>query len=139
MAKLNALPQQDVVVELTPYLDTIKEHVEAVEVEATRVEEARRQAELAAALAKSQRIERENAEIANDNYEIGGIPYISQVTTQVFNGCEGASLSMGLQYRGYETGTSLAQIVANMPKHESNLHQGFIHSIFRYAPTNVLH
>ncbi|NBK97752.1 MAG: hypothetical protein EOM50_06995 [Erysipelotrichia bacterium] len=93
-AKLSVLPQQDVVAELTPYLNKVKEHVEAVEAEAARIEEEKRQAAIAAAIAESQRIERENAEIAAANYEIGGIPYISQVTNQVFNGCEAASLLM---------------------------------------------
>lgn len=137
--KLNALPQKDIVDELAPHLEKVLLHVEAVEAEAARIEEERRQAALAAALAESQRIAKENAEIAAANYEIGGIPYISQVTNQVFNGCEAASLLMGLQYRGIATGTSLAQIATDMPKHDSDPHQGFIHSIFGYAPTNVPH
>ncbi|NCC54700.1 MAG: hypothetical protein EOM11_04350, partial [Erysipelotrichia bacterium] len=38
-----------------------------------------------------------------------------------------------------QTGASLAQIATDMPKHESDPHQGFIHSIFGYAPREVPH
>lgn len=46
---------------------------------------------------------------------------------------------MALQYKGYASDHNLTMMAEEMPKHESNPHQGFIHSIFEMAPNDVTH
>lgn len=65
-------------------------------------------------------------------------PYVSQNHTAVYNGCEVASLLMGLQYRGILRGKSLPDFANDVPKSDDP-HTGFIRSIFDYLPNDVAH
>ncbi len=79
-------------------------------------------------------------EAINNAWVILNVPYISQNGNNVLNGCEAASLLMGLQYKGYLTNMSLVQYASDMPKSASNnAYEGFTHDIFGLAPNNVAH
>lgn len=67
------------------------------------------------------------------------VPYISQNQNNVLNGCEAASLLMGLQYKGYLQNVNLQTYATNMPKSETNAYEGFTHDIFGLEPTNIPH
>lgn len=66
-------------------------------------------------------------------------PYISQSKFEVFNGCEAASLLMGLQYKGYLKDISFYSFVDNMPKSEDNPHEGFVGDIYDREPQDIPH
>ena len=68
------------------------------------------------------------------------VPYINQNDNKIYNGCEAASLLMGLQYKGYLKNVTLKQIASDMPKSKTNnAYEGFTHDIFNYAPVDVPH
>lgn len=116
--KLSLLKQNDLVVTKNNELDY------AINIINKREEEARRKRE---------------EEIRNA-WVILNVPYISQNQNNVLNGCEAASLLMGLQYKGYLTNMSLQQYATNMPKSESNnANEGFTHDIFGLEPRDVPH
>lgn len=66
-------------------------------------------------------------------------PYISQNQLEVFNGCEAASLLMGLQYKGYLKDITFYSFVDNMPKSKNNPHEGFVRDIYDREPRDVPH
>lgn len=66
-----------------------------------------------------------------------GVPRINQ-KEGVLNGCEVASLLMGLQYKGYHQGMTLKQIAEAVPKTDDP-HTGFILDIWDLLPLNQLH
>lgn len=66
-------------------------------------------------------------------------PYISQTQLGVFNGCEAASLLMGLQYKGYLKDITFYSFVDNMPKSEDNPHEGFVRDIYDKEPKDLPH
>ena len=115
----------------------VNEYVKKKEEEAKRkaAEERERQRQLA--LAEQRRKEEEQRKIEEAYVEITGIEFINQRTNQVLNGCEAASLLMSLHYRGYATTHNLVSFANEMPKHDTDPHQGFIHSIFDLEPKNV--
>lgn len=126
------LPQQDLLAQYQEPLETILSYIERVEQE--RIEAERKR------LAEEQR-KREQEEanrIAAANHILYGVPFISQKQAQVYNGCEVAALLMGLQYRGYATNMSLADIANDVPKSD-NPHLGFVSEIFTYAPSGIVH
>lgn len=100
-------------------------------------EERERQKQIA--LAEQRKKEEEQRKIDEAYVEITEIEFINQRTNQVLNGCEAASLLMSLHYRGYATNHNLVSFASAMPKHDTDPHQGFIHSIFDLEPKNVTH
>lgn len=66
------------------------------------------------------------------------VHYISQNKNNVLNGCEAASLLMGLQYKGYLIETNLYDYATNMPK-STDPYQGFTYDIYGTYPTDVAH
>ena len=68
------------------------------------------------------------------------VPYISQNKNNVLNGCEAASLLMGLKFKGYLGNMDYVKFATDMPKSSgNNPYQGFTHDIFGFAPGNVPH
>ena len=65
-------------------------------------------------------------------------PYVSQNNLEVYNGCECASLLMGLQYKGYLKDKTLYDVAASVPKTDDP-HTGFIYDIYGYDPRDVAH
>lgn len=65
-------------------------------------------------------------------------PYISQNYAKIYNGCEGASLLMAVQYKGYLKNKTLADVAAAMPKSD-NPHEGFYLDIYGTEPKTESH
>lgn len=100
----------------------------------TKREEAERRRLAELAERERQRKEREIAAA----WHILNVPYISQNKNNVLNGCEVASLLMGLKYKGYLKEMTLKEYAENVPK-SSDPFQGFTYSIFELAPNTVPH
>lgn len=100
--------------------------LEAERIERERIEKERREAE-----------ERRQAEIAAA-WHILDIRYISQNHSEVFNGCEAASLLMGMHYKGLLLNTEYRKFVDEMPKSD-NPHTGFYLDIYGYEPRDEAH
>lgn len=66
------------------------------------------------------------------------IPYVSQNLNGVMNGCEIASLLMGLKYKGYLQNMDLITY-ANMVPKSTDPYQGFVNDIFSLEPRSILH
>lgn len=66
------------------------------------------------------------------------VPYISQNLNKVYNGCEAASLLMGLKYKGYLQNMDIVTYSTNMPK-TNDPHTGFYRSIFDVEPSDLPH
>lgn len=118
--KVSVLPQTDEIEKNKQYLDTVENYINSRE-------------------AKKKEAEAYKLAVEQANYEIEGIPYISQTANKVYNGCEAASLLMALKYKGIALNYDLATFASIMPKHESDPHQGFVNSIYDIAPVNVVH
>ncbi len=129
--KLNNLPQQSLKEEYQPYLSTI---LMAIEEQEKKAEEER----IAAIETERKRKEEEQNRINNAYIELKNITYVSQNEQQIYNGCEAASILMGLKYKGYLTNTTLKQIVQSMPI-SNDPHKGFVRSIFDKEPSDVPH
>lgn len=82
--------------------------------------------------------EKEMERKIKQSWKILDVPYISQNKNNVLNGCEVASLLMGLQYKGYLKDMDLATFATNVPK-STDPNQGFTYDIFGLNPTNVPH
>lgn len=74
----------------------------------------------------------------NDNYFELNVPFVSQVDNNILNGCEIASLLMGLNYKGLELDKTLADLALEIPKSD-NPHKGFVNSIYNLEPVSVPH
>lgn len=120
-SNLQSLPQKDLVAVLTPYLEKALNYIEKKEEEEKR------------------RIAEEKTRLEEAYVVLPNVPYISQTETMVYNGCEMASLLMGLQYKGYLKNVSLQQMANDVPKHESDAYQGFVGPIFELEPRNYPH
>ncbi len=122
-----SLKQKDIANEQQKYLEKVNsELTRREEEERKRQEEERR------------RQEEERKRQIQAAWSVLNVPYISQNKNGVLNGCEAASLLMGLQYKGYLQGIDLATYASNMPK-STDPFQGFTYDIFGLAPTNVPH
>lgn len=122
-----SLKQKDIANEQQKYLEKVNsELTRREEEERKRQEEERR------------RQEEERKRQIQAAWSVLNVPYISQNKNGVLNGCEAASLLMGLQYKGYLQGIDLATYATNMPK-STDPFQGFTYDIFGLAPTNVPH
>lgn len=89
---------------------------------------------------REEEAKRKREEEIRNAWVVLDVPYISQNQNNVLNGCEAASLLMGLQYKGYLKDISLQQYAADMPKSESNnAYEGFTHDIFGLEPRDVPH
>ena len=117
----------------------VSEYLTKKEEEAKRKAAEERERQRQIALAEQRRKEEEQRKIEEAYVEITGIEFINQRTNQVLNGCEAASLLMALHYRGYAINHNLVSFANEMPKHDTDSHQGFIHSIFELEPKNVTH
>lgn len=71
--------------------------------------------------------------------ELTKVPFVSQKDSKIYNGCEAASLLMALKYKDLLLDYDLKKFVEEMPKHDFDPHQGFIHDIYSYEPRNVVH
>ncbi len=128
----NGLKQDDVKANINGELD------KAINIIAKKEEEERKRQEEERRKLEEERRKRQEA--INNAWVILNVPYISQNGNNVLNGCEAASLLMGLQYKGYLTNMSLVQYASDMPKSASNnAYEGFTHDIFGLAPNNVPH
>jgi uncharacterized protein YvpB len=149
--KMKALPQTSLLTDNQKYFDAVDKYIvdreareEAERQAAIAAENARRQAEAArqAAIAQAQAeaIKKEQEEKAiQDAYVELNISVINQKDNGVYNGCEAAALLMALKYRGYASDYNLKRFADEMPKSESDPHQGFIHSIYDLEPTSYVH
>lgn len=121
---VNNVIQQDVASHLQNQLNIVNTEItnreEAERRRLAEIERKRREQEIAAA------------------WHILNVPYISQNRSNVLNGCEVASLLMGLQYKGYLRGMTLAEYAEGIPK-SSDPFSGFTYSIFELEPTSVPH
>ena len=120
---VNKLPQKDLKKKYNEDLDKVLKEIEEREEKARKEaeEKARKEAEIKAAWVKLD------------------VPYISQNKNQIYNGCEAASLLMGLQYKGYLKDASLKYIADEMPKSEDDPHIGFVRDIYGFEPRDVPH
>lgn len=66
------------------------------------------------------------------------VPYVSQNRVGVLNGCEAASLLMGIKYKGYLTDMDLITYAKNMPKSDDP-NKGFYLDIFGLQPLTESH
>lgn len=130
---VNNLPQKDIKEKYNEPLNKVLIKVEEKE------EQARREAEAKAEKARKEAEEqaRKEAEIREAWIELKA-PYISQNLQQIYNGCEAASLLMGLQYKGYQKGTTLKEFADKMPKSDDP-HKGFVRDIYDREPTDLPH
>lgn len=117
--KFESLPQKDIINKYQMQLNDVLDFVVKKE-------------EIAYAAQKKR--EREASEV----HVLQGVPVINQIQEQVYNGCEVASLLMGLQYKGYATNMTLTSMAMDIPK-SSDPHQGFVSSIFNFQPTTIVH
>lgn len=149
---MQQLPQTDILTDNQKYFDEVEKYIsDKEEIERKRQAELARQRELArqqelarqAAIAKAKeeaiKKEQEEKRIQEAYVEISGISMINQKDNKVFNGCEAAALLMALKYKGYAASYDLPTFALEMPKHDTDPHQGFIYSIFDLAPTDVTH
>ena len=127
LLKNQLLKQQDVSSEQQAYLDLVNSELSRREEEERKriAEEKRRQ-------------EEEKKRQIQAAWTILEVPYISQNKNNVLNGCEVASLLMGLQYKGYLKNMSLATYAENVPK-SSDPFSGFTYDIYGIQPNNVPH
>ncbi|MBO5138062.1 MAG: C39 family peptidase [Bacilli bacterium] len=115
--KLEQIPQKNNMVEINNYILIAEEQL----------------------LKKEQELEKKKKEEEIKNaWVILDVPYISQNLNQVYNGCEAASLLMGLQYKGYLKEMDIITYSANIPKTD-NPNTGFYRSIFDVEPSNLPH
>jgi len=66
------------------------------------------------------------------------VPYVSQNLSNVFNGCEAASLLMALKYKGYLNNMDIITYATNMPKSDDP-NTGFYLDIFGKEPKTEAH
>lgn len=123
---------------ITPDKTIVKDDISRSDYEfALRKVNALKQVEIKASEASSLKMAL-NQVVENENrikaaWVVNKVPYVSQNNNKVYNGCEAASLLMALQYKGYLKGVTLQKIASDMPKSETNPHEGFIRGI--YEPT----
>ncbi len=130
--RLEALPQQDVREKWLEKLGRVDKELSDREAELRRLaEEERRKRE--------EERRRREAEIAAA-WHVINTPYHSQNLQGIYNGCEAASLLMGLQAKGYLGGMDLRTYVEMMPKSEDgDASKGFTHSVYDLEPRDVPH
>lgn len=119
-AKVDSLPQRDVA---EKYAEALKKVEEVLTEREQIAEEERRKAE--------EEYRQQQAAIAAA-WHILNVPYWSQNGEGVKNGCEAASLLMGLQYKGYLGGMNLWTYAEMMPKSDDP-YSGFRGNIFGSA------
>ena len=120
VVKQQGLKQKDIFSEQQVYLDKVNSELSRREELERKRQEEERKRQIAAA------------------WTILDVPYISQNKNNVLNGCEVASLLMGLQYKGYLRNMDLKTYAENVPK-SSDPFSGFTYDIYGIEPTNVPH
>lgn len=134
VSKQQSLKQQDIIAELQNYLNTVDAELSRrEELERKRLEEERRKRE-----EERRRQEEERRQQIQAAWSILNVPYISQNKNNVLNGCEVATLLMGLQYKGYLKDMDLLTYAEKVPK-STDPSLGFIHDIFGTEPSDVPH
>lgn len=123
-ARVDSLPQRDVA---ESYAEALKKVEEALAERERIAEEARRKAE--------EEYRQRQAAIAAA-WRTLSVPYWSQNGEGVKNGCEAASLLMGLQYKGYLGGMNLRTYAEMMPKSDDPF-SGFRGDIFASAGSDA--
>lgn len=123
-ARVDSLPQRDVA---ESYAEALKKVEEALAERERIAEEARRKAE--------EEYRQRQAAIAAAWHTLS-VPYWSQNGEGVKNGCEAASLLMGLQYKGYLGGMNLRTYAEMMPKSDDPF-SGFRGDIFASAGSDA--
>lgn len=127
ITKKQSLKQQDISNELQVYLDLVNsELLKREELERQRIAEEKR------------RQEEEKKRQIQAAWTVLEVPYISQNKNNVLNGCEVATLLMGLQYKGYLKDMTLPTYAENVPK-SSDPFLGFTHDIYGTQPNDVPH
>lgn len=114
------IKQEDIKIQLKPYLDQVNNILTEKENKKKREEEQARQEAIKKAWIKLP------------------VPYISQNENGVLNGCEAAALLMALKYKGYLQNTNLYNYATAMPKSD-NPQTGFYLDIYGTEPTNISH
>lgn len=137
MEKYNVLLQADVKEQWREKLEQVDKELGVREEEARRrAEEAWRKAEEARRVAAEAK-RRQEAEIAAA-WHVLNVPYHSQNLQAIYNGCETASLLMGLQFKGYLPGMNLRTYAEMIPKSDDPF-QGFTYSIWDLEPKHAAH
>lgn len=134
---LKTLPQRDIAESYASKVTEIQQKLDDLEEQERQRIEAERQAAVARALAESERLRKENEAIQAANVILSNVPLIDQ-SINVHNGCEVASLLMGLQHFGINSGMSLREIANAVPK-TNDPHTGFVLDIFTLYPRNIAH
>lgn len=129
----NKLPQREVAEKYTETLQRVDQVLTQREKEA---EEARRRAIEARRRAEELRRKQKAEEAAA--WKVLNVPYHSQNLQKIYNGCEAASMLMGLQYKGYLGGVDLHKYAEMMPKSD-NYNTGFVGSIYDLQPKSYVH
>ena len=141
---LNNLKQEDIKTTYTTDLDKAFELIsireeegrKRAEEERRRLEEIRRQQEEERRKkAEEERIRQEQIAAAWVKLDV---PYISQNKNGVYNGCEVASLLMGLQYKNYLRDMDIITYATNTPKSDDP-EEGFVSDIFSLEPHDIVH
>lgn len=116
-----ALPQEDV----------LSDHQSKIDAVLNKIKEKEQKYQEQLALEEQRRIK-------EGTHMLYGIPIINQLEERVYNGCEAASLLMGLKYKGYASDWTLPLMASDMPKSDDP-HKGFVSDIFNYAPRDRVH
>lgn len=133
------IPQTWVIGKYEEKFQLVNEAITKKEEEQKRKTAEERERQRQIALEKKRKEDEERRKIEEAYIEVTGIPFINQKVNQVYNGCEAASLLMALQYKGLATEHNLHSFATALTKHDTDPHQGFIHSIFDLEPKNVTH
>lgn len=137
MEQYNALLQADVKEKWRAKLEQVDKELGIREEEARRrAEEAWRKIQEARRIAAEEQRRREE-EIAAA-WHVLNVPYHSQNLQAIYNGCETASLLMGLQFKGYLPGMNLRTYAEMIPK-STDPFQGFTYSIWDLEPKHAAH
>ena len=115
-----------------------KEQIERQRQEAERARRRAEQLERERILSEQAAAAKAYEEQAASAWHILNVPYISQNHSQVYNGCEAASLLMSLKYKGYLAGKDYLDFVSEMPKTD-NPQTGFYLSIYDLQPKSEAH
>lgn len=133
VARVDNLPQREIAEQYTEALAKVDTVLKQREKEAA---EARQRAIEAKRRAEELRRKQQQAEAAA--WRVLNVPYHSQNLQQIYNGCEAASMLMGLQYKGYLSGVDLHRYAEMMPKSE-DYNTGFVGSIYDLQPKTYVH
>ncbi len=131
--ELNKIPQKNIIEKNKILLDEANNTINARLEEQRRIAEQRRREE-----EQRRKAEEERKQAINAAWVKLSVPYISQNKNNVLNGCEAASLLMGLKFKGYLKDMSLPKYAELMPK-SKNPQEGFTYDIYGVEPKDIPH